>query len=111
MTRAKRRKKPLNMRQVLKDFSTISKLKKAIEEGWQFKPGDKVQLNLESIRGHPEYKRRVSAYREFWEKNAGRIFTVEYDSGMNPSVVSLAEDESKPKWLFWIGDLKAVGND
>lgn len=110
MNRAERRhpKKPIDVRQVLRDFSTISKMKKAIEDGWQFEQGDKVQLDLEKIREYPDYGHRLPAYRKFCEENADRVFTVEYNEDMNPSVVCFAEDESKPKWFFWVGDLKAV---
>ncbi len=109
MNRAERRHpQKLNVHQVIQDFATIGKLKKAIEYGWKFNNGDKVCLDLEKIKRHPEYDKRVPAYREFCEKNAGRVFTVEYDEGMRPSVVCLAEDDSNPKWLFWDGDLKAV---
>lgn len=110
MNRTERRhpKRSIDVRQALRDFSTIKKVRKAIEDGWQFEQGDKVQLNLEKIRGRPDYEQRLPAYRRFCEENAGRVFTVEYSGDMNPSVVCLAEDESKPKWLFWTGDLKAV---
>lgn len=110
MNRAERRhpKKSIDVHQVLQDFSTISKMKRAIEDGWQFEQGDKVRLDLEKIRKHPDYEQKLPAYRKFCEENAGRVFTVEYNGDMNPSVVYLAEDESKPKWLFWTGDLKAV---
>lgn len=107
MNREERRhpKKALNVRQVLQDFSTIQKVKSALESGWQFQPGDKVQLNLSTIKGHPDYDKKVPAYKEFCEQNVNRIFTVEYAKGLNPSVVCLAEDKTDPKWLFWIGDL------
>lgn len=107
LNRTERRhpKKSINVHQVLEDLNTISKIKKAIEDGWQFEQGDKVMLNLDEIKRHPNYEDRVPAYREFCEKNADRVFTVKY-SGLKPSLVCLAEDESKPTWLFWTGDLK-----
>lgn len=110
MNRAEKRhpNKPSKIRQMIEDISVITKLKKAIEDGWQFNPGDKVQLNMDAITSHPGYNERGTSYRKFCEENAGRIFTVEYNGDMNPSVVCLAEDTTNPKWLFWTGDLMAV---
>jgi len=110
MNREERRhpQKVNNVRQMLKDFSTMMRIKQALEGDWQLQPGDKVQLHLEAIKTHPDYDRKSSKYKDFCENNADRIFTVEYNEGLKPSVVCLAEDESNPKWLFWIGDLKKV---
>ncbi len=112
MNRAERRHpdkaKATRVREILKDINTIHKIKAAMEGGCPFQPGDKVMLNLDSITRRPDYNKLLPAYKEFCEKNAGRIFTVEYGGRKNPSIVCLAEDESTPKWLFWVGDLKAV---
>lgn len=94
------------VRRLIKDFQAIAEIKKAIEGGWPFQPGDKVRLDIEKIMNDQEYKRKLQSYRTFCEMNADRVFTVEYIDGMNPSVVCFAEDESNPKWLFWTGDLK-----
>ncbi len=112
MNRAERRHpdkaKANRVREILKDINTIHKIKAAMEGGCPFQPGDKVMLDLERITHRPNYNKLVPAYREFCEKNAGRIFTVVYEKGKNSSIVCLAEDETTPKWLFWVGDLKAV---
>lgn len=110
MNRAEKRhpSKAGQIRQILDDMSKVKKIQQAMESDWPFQPGDKVKLNMEAITGAPGYDKRLPAYKAFCENNAGRSFTVEYAEGMNPSVVCLAEDESTPKWLFWVGDLKAV---
>lgn len=73
--RAERRHpKKLDVRQVIQDVATISKLKRAIEDGWKFNNGDKVRLDLDAIKKHPGYDKKVPAYREFCERNADRVF-------------------------------------
>lgn len=108
MDRQQRRHQPkaAHVKQLLDDMSAIKKFKEAIEGDWPIKEGDKVQLNLDAIKKHPGYEQRLPAYQKFCEENADKVFTVVYDKNSRNSVVSLAEDESKPKWLFWIGDLK-----
>ena len=110
MNRAERRHptKSKQVRQVLDDLNKVAKIKQMLDGDWPFQPGDKVKLNIEVITGDQEYGRKLPAYKAFCERNANRVFTIEYVEGMHPSVVCLAEDESDPKWLFWVGDLKAV---
>lgn len=110
MNRAERRhpSKAGQVRQILDDLSKIAEIKKAMDGDWTFKPGDKVMLNMDVITAAQGYGKKLPAYKAFCERNADRVFTVEYVDGMRPSVVCLIEDESNPKWLFWTGDLKAV---
>lgn len=71
----------------------------------RFEEGDKVRLNVERIRKHPDYGRLSSIYREFVESHVDDIFTVAYDARRkeNPTEVCLKEDRAG--WLFWTGDL------
>lgn len=95
-------------KQLLDDLSTINKFKNIIEGDWPIKEGDKVRLNLEVIKKHPGYSQKLPTYRRFCEENADTVFTVEYDRKVHNGVVSLVEDTTSPKWLFWIGDLEKV---
>lgn len=110
MNRADRRRpsKAVEIRKIMEDLSTVHKIKEAIAGDWPFKQGDKVKLDMKKIKAEPDYDRKLPLYRQFCEKNAEQVFTVEYIDGMNPSVVCLAEDESTPKWFFWTGHLKAA---
>lgn len=92
------------------DVQTVIKLKEAQDSQPTLQAGDKVQLDIERIKGHPGWQDRRLEYREFCESNAGRTFTVEYDKARkgNSGLVCLAEDPTVPKWLFWTGDLKKV---
>lgn len=113
MNREQRRKQSKSglIKQFLDDLSMANKFKGNIEGDWPIHDGDKVTLNLEEIRKHPGYERKLPAYRRFCEMNAGRVFTVCIDPNMRNSVVCLKEDQTKPKWLFWIGDLTKVMED
>ncbi len=95
------------IRELLDDMSIINKIK---ESDFPFREGDKVRLNMDVIKRHKDYSKKSARYRQFCESNAGRTFTVEYNGTMRPSVVCLREDETEPKWLFWVGDLKRAEN-
>ena len=64
--------------------------------------GTKVKLNYQNITNHPDYARKVNAYKDFIETNKNKVFTVEYDKigKHSPILVCLKEDKSKVKWLF-----------
>lgn len=96
------------MKQLLENMNAVKEFNDIISGDWPIKEGDKVQLDLETIKKHPCYEQRMPAYQKFCEENAGKIFTAVYDKSLRPSVVCLAEDKTEPKWLFWIGDLKKV---
>lgn len=110
MNRAERRHptKARQVQRIMDDLDKVAKIKQTMDWDWPVKPGDKVRLNMEAITRAQEYGRWLPAYRAFCENNSDRIFTAEYVEGMSPSVVCFAEDESTPKWLFWVGDLEAV---
>jgi len=63
---------------------------------------------MKAITGRPNYPTLLPAYRAFCEDNADRVFTVEYTGGISPGIVSLVEDETKPKWFFVVGDLQKI---
>lgn len=70
--------------------------------------GQKVKLNLDNIKSHPDYERLSLKYKSWAESHKDNIFTVEYDKHPKNNIVCLAEDESDPKWLFWTGDLMII---
>lgn len=87
---------------------------KQMEESNETIPeGTKVKLDLDRIKSHLGYKGLTEKYRNWVETNVDKVFTVEYDKGkkVNPVTVCLKEDESQPKWLFWVGDLEVVKDD
>lgn len=61
--------------------------------------GEKVKLNLESIKARKNYERMTEGYKEFVNVNADTIFTAHVE---RPTLISFSEE---PKWLFWSGDL------
>ena len=76
--------------------------------------GEKVKLNYDLITSRPSYAGLTQRYVDWIEANKNNVFTVEcvpnYEH-KNPVIVELVEDESFPKWLFWIGDLVRVENE
>ena len=72
--------------------------------------GTQVKLNLSAIQKDPNYQRKSDKWKEWIEQHKEEIFTVEYDPkfGEQPKVVTLKEDTSDPKWLWFIGDLSAL---
>lgn len=72
--------------------------------------GTQVKLNLSAIQKDPSYQRKSDKWKEWIEEHKEEIFTVEYDPkfGEQPKVVTLKEDTSDPKWLWFIGDLDVL---
>ena len=72
--------------------------------------GQKVKLNYEKITQHPNYQRKVDAYKKFVEMHKDQVLTVEYDPrhNNNPSIVCFAEDASDPKWFVEVDALVPV---
>lgn len=72
--------------------------------------GTQVKLNLSTIQKDPNYQRKSDKWKEWIEEHKEEIFTVEYDPkfGEQPKVVTLKEDTSDPKWLWFIGDLDVL---
>ena len=73
-----------------------------LDEVYTLAEGTKVKLNYESITSEPDYKKKVTRYKEFVENNKDTIFTVQYDEKYKnkPILVSLAEDDNEVKWLW-----------
>lgn len=69
------------------------------------KDGDKVKLNIKSIKSHPDYFLLSDEYKNFIDNNKDTIFTVNSEKNRLKSIVGLREE---PYWLFWVGDLKKI---
>ena len=87
-------------------YKELSKASDVLPEGIN------VKLDIDNIKSYPDYERLTEKYRNWVEENKDETFTVEYDENkkVNPVTVCLKEDESNPKWLFWVGDLKVIGD-
>lgn len=77
--------------------------------------GEKVQIDYDRITAYPDYNELRQEYKDFIESSKNKIFTVEFDAFKKThdvqnkdSMVCLVEDETKPKWMFWAGDLIPV---
>lgn len=100
------RKKGYSERQI----ASYLMLKEREEQAGKYAEGDKVQLDIQKLTGHPNWPRLRQEYREWVLAHTGQTFTVQYDPQQKerPSLVCLAEDETVPKWLFFVGDLKRI---
>ena len=74
------------------------------------KPGDKVMLDWVKITEDPDWENFKPEYQKFVEENAGKIFTLSKEvKAQGPwAFVSFEEDETDPKWLFYLGYVKKV---
>lgn len=83
---------------------------KQLAAGGSLKPGDKVMLDVHTICMNPNWSRLTNKYKEWVFAHGADVFTVEYDEAhmVDPVLVCLAEDNTKPKWLFYVGDLKKM---
>ena len=79
----------------------------------QIPEGTKVKLNYDRIMEHKD--ELSEKYIKWVTEHKNDIFTVEFDplkkekqTADYNSFVQFVEDETKPKWLFWAGDLIPV---
>lgn len=77
--------------------------------------GQKVMLDYERITSYQDWPRMRDEYKDFIISHKDDIFTVEFDEQKKlngdsnyDSMVQLKEDTTKPKFLFWAGDLIPV---
>lgn len=70
--------------------------------------GDRVVLDIQAMKRHPDYNRLSERYRKFVESHINDVFTVCYDKRYQdrPIVVCLEEDPNR--FLFWTGNLKKL---
>lgn len=71
----------------------------------ELQEGDRVRLNVENIKKHPDYGRLSQAYRDFVELHEDDVFTVVYDERRKEKPTEVCLEEDPTGWLFWTGDL------
>ena len=76
-------------------------------------PGDKVMLDVVKMSNDPDWVNMKEEYRNFVEANANRVFTLAKEARVSGpfSFVSMEEDETDPRWLFFTGHVKKVNNE
>ena len=72
-------------------FVGLQKVKKSTE---LIKDGDKVRINISSIKNHPDYDRLSGLYKEFVESHQDDVFTAVMDNGVGKygNLFALKED-------------------
>ena len=73
----------------------------------EYKDGDKVILNYKQITSRKDWKRKLPNYKNWVEENKDKIFTIQ-NTKKYTEFVTLKEDTSEEKWMFWVGDLVKV---
>lgn len=75
------------------------------------KPGDKVVLDVEKIKSDPDWNNFKPEYQEFVETHTDEVFTLSKEAkAQGPwAFVSFEEDTTDPKWLWFLGFVKKVG--
>jgi hypothetical protein len=93
-----------------KKIASILSLREKFNPPNDLPEGTKVQLDIDKMKKHPDYNRLTQKYRDWVNAHISDIFTVRFDDATktNPMLVSLEEDTTDPRWLFWTGDLKKV---
>lgn len=77
--------------------------------GVEIKNGDKVRINTERIRNHPDYERMNPKYKQFLSDNEDKEFTAtKIKNGFSRSFVEFEEDTTDPPWLWCMDDLIKV---
>lgn len=90
------------------DYNSMNLIEEIIQKKDDdlLKAGDKVTIDVEAIMTRKNYHELKQDYRDFVESSAGKVFTVvKEEKYAHKPIVSLEEDTSQVKWLFWEGEL------
>lgn len=112
MNREQRRRYAKELKKMGANQGEIKRYDDMLKTASNFAEGDKVTINYDKITSETGYELRTENYRTFVENNKDTIFTIEYDKKFkgsgNQILVTFAEDETKPKWLWYVDDLIKV---
>ena len=110
MNRAERRAYAKRMKKMGANSSELIRLLDLQKTANLLKEGTKVKINYNKVTSDPDYKNKTQWFRDFVENNKDQIFTIEFDEKykkVNSNIlVTLKEDTSDPKWLWFVDDLE-----
>lgn len=90
-------------------FDGASAVAEALQNETKIPDGAKVKLNVDQITARKDYRSKLPAYQDFVVRNRNTVFTARRVWPMKRhSFLELEEDTTKPKWLWWDGDLIVV---
>lgn len=69
--------------------------------------GEKIMLDINSIKNRENYESLTGKYKEFVNNSANKVFTAHVERA-HTNLISLKEE---PMWLFWSGDLIKIKED
>ena len=78
-----------------------------LSQGKLIEAGSRVKLKYDQIVSRKDWEKLNQKYKNFVEENKDNEFTVQIDEKVHNmyKLVSLKEDPTEPKFLFWVGDL------
>lgn len=78
-----------------------------LSQGRLIDTGSKVKLKYDQITSREDWATLNQKYKDFVEANKDKEFTVQIDEKLHNMfrLVSLEEDTTDPRLLFWVGDL------
>lgn len=81
-----------------------------LSSGKLINAGSKVKLKYDQITSRKDWATLNQKYKDFVEENKDKEFTVQIDEKIHNMfrLVSLEEDTTEPKLLFWVGDLMLI---
>lgn len=98
-------------RSIMKKSTELYEVLKTLAGKVEEKPlqeGEAIRLDIEKIKGRPQYANKQERYRRFVDACTDEILHVEpYEKdGVFSYFFSVKEDPSEVKWLFTIDDIK-----
>lgn len=113
LNRAQRRNVSKKLQKKGFNKSSVEAYMKTMDAKRVIHSGDKVRLNMKQIKNSPDFSRMNPRYISWVEKNKDKALTVEYEPRYEEgeTICCFKEDQTDPKWLFWVGDLVKVEED
>lgn len=108
MNRAQRRTATKKLKSKSFSQKAISTYLKGVSEDNFIEEGDKVTLDMKKIHEDKDFITANPAYVAWVKAHKDKVLTVEYEEkyAEHKQICCFKEDEARPKWLFWTGQLK-----
>jgi len=74
--------------------------------------GQKVKLDYDKIKSHPDYNRLEEKYKSYIENHKNKITSVVFDNKYKDhNIVALDNGKYVSEWRFYIGDLIVIKDE
>lgn len=84
-----------------------------LDPQFEFTDGDHVKLNVDRIRGHPDYKTLTFAYRHFIDLNEDTVFEITSEENVFgiKGLYLLKDGDTIHKWLVYGDNLIRIDSE